>query len=227
MNNKTFKDLLKDNQAFLLPYLLFLLIGGLLIALYPKPAIHLYINEHSQGLADTFFRCVTWLGDGVTVAIVALFFLFWEVRSGLLLAISGILAGIFTQSLKRTVFSDMERPKKFFEDLHQQLHLVPGVENYGGHTFPSGHTASAFALYFSLAILCKNKPLKMILFFLALLVGFSRVYLSQHFFNDIYAGSLVGIGSALLTWLLLTRASFFRNAGWVGYSILRRKSISL
>jgi membrane-associated phospholipid phosphatase len=225
VNNKSIQGLLKENRAFLLPYLLFLLGGGLLITVYSKPALHLYINEHSQGLADTFFRFVTWLGDGLTVTFFALIFLLWQVRSGLLLAISGILAGILTQSLKRTMFSSMERPKKYFEDLHQQLHLVPGVENYGGHTFPSGHTASAFALYFALSILSENKLLKTAFFFLALLVGLSRVYLSQHFFNDIYAGSIIGIASVLLTWLLLSRSSFFRDAGWAHYSVLRRKSI--
>ena len=36
------------------------------------------------------------------------------------------------------------------------------------------------------------------LFFLALLGAYSRVYLSQHFFEDIYAGSFVGLIAALI-----------------------------
>ena len=58
------------------------------------------------------------------------------------------------------------------------------------------------------------------LFCLALLVAFSRVYLSQHFLNDIYAGSLLGTASALLAWLILSRPAFFREAKWMHKSLL-------
>jgi membrane-associated phospholipid phosphatase len=188
-----------------------------------KTEIHLYINNATHGLADTAFRIITLLGDGITVAIIAILFLLYRVRNGMLIAISGIIAGITTQVLKRTIFSSMERPKKFFEGIHE-LYLVPGVENYGGHSFPSGHTAAAFALYFSIALLTPNKILKCLLFLLALLVGFSRVYLSQHFLQDIYAGSILGALSAILTLYMLSRIPFFRDAALMDHSFLGKRS---
>jgi membrane-associated phospholipid phosphatase len=211
--------LIKANLPFLFPYFLFLALTGTVIILFPKPEIHIYINDHTYGLADTFFRLITNLGDGFTVAILALIFLAIRLGSGLQLAFSGLLAGIFTQTLKRTLFNDMERPKKFFEGLHE-LHLIPGVDNYGGHSFPSGHAASAFALYFSLALFTSNKLLKALLFILAFLVAFSRVYLSQHFLNDIFAGSLFGIFSALLAWYILTHTKFFAGKPWMDKSLI-------
>jgi len=165
-------------------------------------------------MADLFFRVITNLGDGLAVTLIALLFLIWKTGNGLLLGISGIFAGVFTQILKHTVFSTWERPKKFFEGVHE-LYLVSGVNNYSGHTFPSGHSASAFALYFSIALLTPNKPLKFLLFLLALTVAFSRVYLSQHFLNDVYAGSLLGMCSVFLARYILQRMKPFAGAAWI------------
>jgi len=225
VNNSSFSTLLKKNLAFLSPYLVFLGVGGILISLHSKAGIHIYINEHTQGLADTFFRLITNLGDGLFVAILALLFLLIRIRSGLLIAISGLIAGVVTQTLKHTVFSDLKRPVKFFEGIYQ-LHLVPGVNNYSGNTFPSGHSASAFALYLSLALLTENKLLKFSLFLIACIVAFSRIYLSQHFFNDVYAGSILGILSVLGAWLILTRMKPFTQAVWMNHSVFLKKKLS-
>jgi membrane-associated phospholipid phosphatase len=219
LKNKSLTSVLQENLAFLLPYAFFLVAAGIWMCIRTKTEIHLYINTATHGLADTAFRGITLLGDGISVAIIALLFLICRVRNGMLIAVSGIIAGLSTQLLKRTVFSSMERPRKFFEGIHD-LYLVPGVENYSGHSFPSGHTAAAFALYLSIALLTPNKILKCLLFFLALLVGFSRVYLSQHFLQDIYAGSLLGTLSVLLTFLMLSRMAFFRDATWMDHSFL-------
>jgi len=223
VKQKSLAALFKANLPFLIPYFLFLLAAGIPIALFPKPAIHIYINDHTYGMADTFFRLITNLGDGVTVAILAVLFFLFRFKNGILIALSGILAGVSTQLLKRTLFSDMQRPKKFFEGIHD-LHLVPGVESYGGHSFPSGHTASAFALYFCLALMTENKVLKSLLFMLALIVALSRVYLSQHFLNDVYAGSILGICSCILAWYILTHSRPFANASWMERSFFLNKN---
>ena len=73
------------------------------------------------------------------------------------------------------------------------------------NSFPSGHTACAFAIYFCLSMMVKNNWLKFFFFFLALLTAFTRVYLSQHFFMDVYGGSLVGAFSALVAYLIVLR----------------------
>ena len=209
-------------MPFLLPYLVFLLLGGICMLTWTKTEIHLYINEHTHGTADLFFRMATFFGDGILVGILVLLFLLYRIRNGLLILISGLIAGIITQTLKHTLFSHMERPKKFFEGVHQ-LYLVPGVENYGGHAFPSGHSASAFALYFALAIITPNKFLKFLFILIALLVGFSRIYLSQHFLQDVYAGSLLGICSTVLAFMILTRIEFFRKASRMDYSFFKSR----
>jgi membrane-associated phospholipid phosphatase len=45
----------------------------------------------------------------------------------------------------------------------------------------------------------KYQSLRFFLFGAALLIAFSRVYLSQHFFEDIFTGAIIGFGVAVLT----------------------------
>lgn len=123
-------------------------------------------------------------------------------RYALIVGFSNFAASMLTQALKKMVFNDSLRPKKFFEGMHD-IYLVPGVENHLHHSFPSGHATSAFALYFSLALIVKSNKLKLLLFLIALFAAYSRVYLSQHFFEDIYVGSIIGVGVTFLTFAVI------------------------
>ena len=58
------------------------------------------------------------------------------------------------------------------------------------HSFPSGHTAAAFAAAFAL-FLCHKRAGSAALI-LAVLMGFSRLYLFVHFPSDVIAGALLG-----------------------------------
>jgi membrane-associated phospholipid phosphatase len=106
----------------------------------------------------------------------------------------GISSGV-TQFLKRIVFAGSERPKSYFENHFKEIHLtfVKNMEIHGENSFPSGHTTTAFSLLFVIALVSPNNWIKGVCFFVALIIGFSRIYLSQHFFEDVYAGALIGI----------------------------------
>ncbi|MCA1759425.1 MAG: phosphatase PAP2 family protein, partial [Bacteroidales bacterium] len=60
-------------------------------------------------------------------------------------------------------------------------------------SFPSGHTATAFSVFLMLALITKNRWGKLALFFGAVVVAYSRVYISQHFLVDITAGSIISV----------------------------------
>lgn len=118
------------------------------------------------------------------------------------------------------VFSDMVRPVLYFANEHE-LYLVPGVNMNLYHSFPSGHSATAFALCFCLTIffLLKAKKDYGIYFgILAVFIAFSRVYLSQHFLLDIFFGSLIG----LLTAFLLYKPFIRPEKKWLDSSLLDR-----
>ena len=95
-------------------------------------------------------------------------------------------------------------------DLYEVLNVIEGEPLFSGaSSFPSGHTMSAFALFGLVALLLpQKKSVALVILFLAVLVGISRVYLIHHFFIDIYAGSIIGALLALIiyqTWLKFQR----------------------
>ena len=203
------KSFLKSNSLFLFPYVVFVLSGIVLIAIDSKAEKHLEFNAYHSPFFDTFFYYFTFLGDGITAVIVVLLLLTVKFRHAVFAGISNIIASLITQLLKHTLFNDIVRPKKFFEGMHD-LYLVPGVDNYLYNSFPSGHSTCAFSLYLALSLLSKNNILKLLFFITAILVGYSRIYLSQHFFEDVYAGSLIGVITTLIVYYFMNK----QNADW-------------
>jgi membrane-associated phospholipid phosphatase len=207
---------LKNNLFFLIPYVVTILATGIILAVYSKSDIHIWLNGHNSGFSDWLFSHVTFLGDGVFVICMAVLLVLYSLRSSVFLLTAYLSTGLVVQILKRVVFSDYQRPVKYFHDT-VRLHLVDGVTILNGHSFPSGHSASAFALFLSLAIISRNRYLQALCFILACMVAYSRVYLSQHFLVDIFAGSLIGV----IGTLALYPAFYHRNLKWHSWSVLK------
>ena len=209
------KAILKSNLSFLFPYLIFLLIGAILIVINSKADTHLEFNSYHSSFFDIFFRYVTNLGDGVTAVLIVIILLVVKFRYAVIVGLANIISTGITQTLKHTLFSDVVRPKKFFEGIHD-LYFVPGVDNYLYNSFPSGHSTCAFSLYFSLALIIENKRYKLLLFVLAFLVGYSRIYLSQHFLEDVYAGSIIGVVTSFIVFYFIQKS----KRGWLEKSLI-------
>lgn len=210
--------ILKDNRLFFIPYLIILILSIIIINIYNKAEIHILINQYHNPLFDFFFKYITYLGNGLFVVLIFLICLFIKYRYALLIGISGILSGLVSQFLKQIIFTDHLRPVKYFNEIYD-LHLVQGVCLHKINSFPSGHTISIFCVVLVLVVIIKNKYIKLILLILSLIVGFSRIYLSQHFFIDVLAGSLIGV---LITLICI----YFMNNQkkiWFERSLLKRR----
>ena len=76
-------------------------------------------------------------------------------------------------------------------------------------SFPSGHTTTFFVVFFTLSIiLCTENVigkniLSFICFLCAVFGAYTRIYLSQHFALDVFAGILTAILSTLLLYYFL------------------------
>lgn len=70
-------------------------------------------------------------------------------------------------------------------------------------SFPSGHTASAFA--FATGAANAQPMLSVPLRILAMLVGYSRVHTGVHYPADVLAGAFIGVGAAEVAGRLLDR----------------------
>jgi membrane-associated phospholipid phosphatase len=194
----------KDNKAFLLPCFGMLLCILVILISFTKSEIHLFINRYNSPFFDLFFRYITFLGDGTTPFIAGIFLSFWSFRNSLIIASAATFAGLIAQFFKQFVFYNAPRPLAYFKDI-ANLHLVQGVDMHFAHSFPSGHAATIFGLCFSLALITQSSLQKTLLLLTAFIVAFSRVYLSQHFLVDIFAGSILGVLCAFFIKMLFER----------------------
>jgi membrane-associated phospholipid phosphatase len=91
------------------------------------------------------------------------------------------------------VFADLHRPLWHLERLANALYYVPpGAEQLYNNSFPSGHSTTAFAIFAMLSFFSSKYMVKVLLFVLAVLVAFTRIYLLQHFLVDTLAGAFIG-----------------------------------
>ncbi|AEI49620.1 phosphatase PAP2 family protein [Runella slithyformis] len=184
--------LLRTNWPFWIPYCLFLMGLGTAQLLYRQGIISLEVNRYSNPYADLFFKYITHLGDGAFVIAAGLVMLYRSRYKGILILLSYAVSGIFAQLIKNFGFPKEPRPAEYFSGMMQHLHTVEGVELSHWNSFPSGHTTSAFAFFALITFWVKSPFLKFLCLAAAVTVGFSRMYLMQHFLIDVYAGSLLG-----------------------------------
>lgn len=213
------KKLIATNRYFLLPYLFFLIICGILLAVYSKPELHIISNKNYSHFFDHFFKYATWLGNGAWIAVLFLVLLFVKFRFAFAFLAGSLLAALIVNLFKKVLLHNMYRPAKYFELFETyKLHLVEGVKTHSLQSFPSGHTATAFSLFFMLALITKNNSLKLMFFLIAVVVAYSRVYLSQHFMMDITAGSVTGVVFTFAAFVWFGKL----NKTWLENSILRK-----
>ncbi len=71
-------------------------------------------------------------------------------------------------------------------------------DNSDYYSFPSGHTAFAFAIFGSYAKFYKEGITPYILYSIPVLTGFSRIYKNKHYFSDVVGGAIIGLSSVYL-----------------------------
>jgi len=181
--------------------LISLVAGILLIAVsltIGKIPVFLFFNLDLGGFADVFFEYLTYLGDGFIWIPIALFFI-WKKRQHLVLLMGTIsISTILAQGIKNYVFTAEPRPTTLITN-RSLIHTVPGVDLHGFYSFPSGHTTTATCIFLLACLLVHKRWIIPVGFIYAILVGYSRVYLAQHFPLDVGGGFLVGLLSVWLS----------------------------
>jgi len=174
--------------------IIFYTIGVFLLTKMGNHDFSIYINLKCNFVADFFFKYITHLGDGSIAFLIAIILLFIRQDYGIITLISLITTTLVTQFLKRIVFIERFRPSNIFDDLIKSgnWHIVEGVHLHDKFSFPSGHTATVFCVGILIAFFMKSRAWSIFIVILMSIVGFSRVYLSQHFLADILFGSLIG-----------------------------------
>lgn len=79
--------------------------------------------------------------------------------------------------------------------------VVLRTTHHSGSSFPSNHAANAFAAASILAVALPGSS--MLVFFVAFLIAYSRVYVGVHFPADVLAGALLGMAIAFFVRIVL------------------------
>ena len=183
---------------FFLSYL-FLLVFAFAFGLFVDHGeVVLWINQHRTPLLDFLMPRITYLGDGLLFALVSVGLIVYRWRLGLLFSAAGITQALISVVLKRGVFGKVPRPTKYFEELGISLNLLPNVDYAQLYSFPSGHTMTVFMLTALISFLWLPRRWHMLMLSIAILGGISRIYLLQHFYIDVIAGSVVGVALAVV-----------------------------
>jgi len=69
-----------------------------------------------------------------------------------------------------------------------------------GHSFPSGHTSTAFSLATSLSLSYPKWYVIVPSYTFAAATAYSRMYKGVHYPSDVLGGTIVGAGTSYLTW---------------------------
>ena len=190
-------DYMKRYLAFYIPYLAFIITLTVLILTIEKADLHLRITSFNCPVGDAFFHYYTYVGDWVPYVVIA-GLLFYRYRVALFVLVSQLTTGLVSIVIKQTW--NEPRPVLYFKEHFPtiQLHQIVGEHLHTSHSFPSGHTITAFAFFLALSFFTKRPSLHFLYFILALLVGYSRIYLSQHFAIDVLAGSFIGVSVTII-----------------------------
>ena len=166
--------------------------------------LFIFINNFTPRTARTnaFFHYLSYIFNGGWAWIVgaALFWPFYPRRVVTLL--TRISLPIWVAALV------VEGPvKKYFRRRRPFVDIVRAIvvgKKPGNWSFPSGHAAAAFA---GARMMARYLPHWQVLwYFLAGLVGFSRIYLGSHYPGDVTTGSFLGILLAEATHWLVQRS---------------------
>ena len=205
---------------------------GLALIYIPKGDLHLLLCDRHTPARDIFYRYYTQVAEWFPYVVCVALLLFSRIGDGVMATSALILSALTTQLFKHLI--NAPRPLTWFEaNLPEvQLPLVDGVRMNYWLSFPSGHTTSFFALAFVVCILLTRSPrnpmcprtisaaIQLLLFIAATIGGYSRIYLSQHFTADVFAGMVVGIGITILCYAVFYR---FEDKKWYNYRIFAKK----
>ena len=208
------KNIIQDNKWFLYPFFCYLFLGFIVLCVLKKGDEIWFLNQLHAPIGDMIMKYLTDLGDGLFAAFIILSLLWIRYDYFLVGLVAFGVNALVVQFLKRIIFSDMVRPLKYFGE-QAGLHLVEGVTVHQNFSFPSGHANTVFMVFCLVSLASNTKKIGLLYFLVALVVSFTRPYLVQHFFIDIYVGALIAVTITLLLWnSLLQHRSIAQNPRW-------------
>jgi membrane-associated phospholipid phosphatase len=151
----------------------------------------LLVNHDLGAAADIVFTSITNFAEVIQWIVAAIIVLLFRRHFFPLLLAAFTISTLLAQGIKNAL-PEQPRPSKAITDA-SLYHSVKGVVLHTVNSFPSGHTTAAFTLFLTVCLFIHKKWIVPVGFTYALAVGYSRVYLAQHFPKDVAGGMLVAV----------------------------------
>jgi membrane-associated phospholipid phosphatase len=192
---RSVSTLIRRIPGFIIALLAFTAAALTLLLLFDPGHPTLWANARHSARLDTFFHQMTLLGDWVIYLLAVA--VGWRIshRRALATIMALALSGLLVSLLKFQVFDERKRPAGIYAN--GTLRQVECEEHHHAHSFPSGHTTTAFAGFCCLAFFTRSRALQFLFGLAAIAVAYSRLYLGQHFLGDTLAGAMLGTLCAL------------------------------
>ena len=191
-----------------MPTCVLALVLGTTLLVVPKAELHLALCQPHTRFLDAVIPVFTNLVDWLPYLVVLLL-LFYRAGWATFLASNLLLSTLIVQPIKHILCAP--RPLTWFAENMPDvsLPLVEGVRMNYWLSFPSGHTTTFFVLFFSISIILCSETIKgknilsLFCFLLATFGAYTRIYLSQHFALDVFAGILIASFTTILLYYFL------------------------
>jgi len=193
--------------AIITAFIAIILIG--LTAYLGNQSFFLLLNHDGGKFFDKLFSIITTGGEVIPWIAALIFILIWRKYLLWLLVACFVISTIFTQGIKN-LLPEQPRPTKAIANLHL-VHTVEGVDLYKVHSFPSGHTSAAFTVFFIACLAIEKRWIIPIGMIYASLVGYSRIYLAEHFPLDVGGGMLIAIATVFISLKIWEASSKRKN----------------
>jgi membrane-associated phospholipid phosphatase len=194
------------------PYLIILITCLFIKLTFTRHQIYFAVNGYNGPVMDFFAPFVTDMGNGWTAVAIAAIFSLFSYRKAFIIAIGYAITSLSAQIVKYIFIAP--RPKLYFGQEIAHAHFVKGIYILSTYSFPSGHTVSAFTLAVIFSYWSRNKWWCPVFLLLAVMVGYSRMYLSEHFFEDVVAGSVLGFVLTVIWVYWIENRKFIHRPSW-------------
>ncbi|MFV8376350.1 phosphatase PAP2 family protein [Flavobacterium sp. LB1P71] len=193
--------ILNKNSLFYKINLLLTITIAVFLCVLSRTEGFIFLNSFHTKTLKIFFQNITFLGDGMFTFLVSSVILVFSKKHrklAFLLIMAYLFSGIFSQIFKSIITAP--RPSVYFAAHKYKFYLDTFVNSrVGFRSFPSGHSASAFAMATIFSTYFTSKRVSVFSFGFGLLIGYSRIYLAHHFLIDVLGGAIIGILFASLS----------------------------
>ena len=175
-----------------------------IINIFDKTIIEFAHSLHNNyQILDLFFSSITYLGESIPLMVFTIILIFIKrtrvcsINMAVSLFISILIGAIILKPL-------IARERPFTDPVYNEYWIAVGKHLETSFSCPSSHTTASFAVLFPI-FLYFNKKYSFIAVLIAVLIGFSRIYLVVHYPSDVVFGAFIGITVSCLTYFIFKR----------------------